>query len=152
VALCGEPLPSGHEGPPGLTHLFPSPECLAVADLGALGMPATRRRTLTALAQAASSDPHLFGPFATIDEAVARLSAIFGIGQWTAQYVALRALRETDAFPATDIGLLRGAAMIAGTRPSPADLVGRAEPWRPWRAYAAQHLWAADASAMVPHG
>src|SRR3546814_12417859 len=69
------------------------------------------------------------------------------IGEWTAQYIALRALRETDAFPASDIGLLRGAGGRNGPRPTPADLHVRAEPWRPWRAYAAQHLWAADAAA-----
>ena len=80
-----------------------------------------------------------------------RLRAIRGIGEWTAQYIALRAVRETDAFPASDIGLLRGAA-LNGTRPSPTELNGRAEPWRPWRAYAAQHLWAADAAVQAQRG
>ena len=79
---------------------------------------------------------------------MARLQAIRGIGEWTAPYIALRAVRESDAFPATDVGLLRGAAFIdRGMKVSPAKLLSRAESWRPWRAYAAQHLWAAGAAA-----
>lgn len=146
VALCGSPLPA--EGArAGFTHTFPSPAQVAAADLGALGMPGARRATLKALAEAALADPRLFHPSAGMEEAISRLRGIRGIGEWTAQYIALRALRETDAFPASDIGLLRGAA-IADARPSPADLLQRAEPWRPWRAYAAQHLWAADATPV----
>jgi hypothetical protein len=60
---------------------------------------------------------------------------------------ALRALRETDAFPATDIGLIRGIAALDGAASGSAELLSRAESWRPWRAYAAQHLWAADSAA-----
>jgi AraC family transcriptional regulator of adaptative response / DNA-3-methyladenine glycosylase II len=149
VALCGEPLPADGGGRPGLSHVFPTPERMASADLGRLGMPAARRAALKALAEAAASDPQLFRPFATLDEAVARWRRIAGVGEWTAQYIALRALRETDAFPASDIGLLRGAAVIDGIRPTPAALIDRAEPWRPWRAYAAQHLWAADTVSSV---
>jgi len=73
------------------------------------------------------------------------LRAVPGIGEWTVQYIALRALRDPDAFPATDVGLLRGAAEDT-VRPTPAALVARAEAWRPWRAYAAQHLWCAAAA------
>lgn len=146
VALCGEALPEASQAHPRLTHAFPSPARLAAADLAALGMPGARRQALHALAAEAVADPQLFRPFGTVEEAVQRLRAIRGVGEWTAQYIALRALRETDAFPASDIGLLRGAALIDGKRPTPADLIGRAEPWRPWRAYAAQHLWAADAA------
>jgi AraC family transcriptional regulator of adaptative response / DNA-3-methyladenine glycosylase II len=69
------------------------------------------------------------------------LRQITGIDEWTAQYVALRALREPDAFPASDPGLLCAAARLLGRRLTPAELLSRAEPWRPWRAYAAQHLW-----------
>ncbi len=142
TALCGEPLkaPSGF---PAITRAFPTAKRVAAADLRALGMPQSRRDALLALAQAAMDDPQLFKPFGTVEEAIARLRQIHGVGEWTAQYIALRALRETDAFPASDIGLLRGAA-DAGVRPLPAQLLERAEPWRPWRAYAAQHLWAAD--------
>lgn len=124
-----------------LTHVFPTAAEVAAADLDLLGMPASRKRTLKALAEAAVSDPKLFERSATLEESVARLRAIHGIGEWTAQYIALRALREPDAFPASDLGLLRGAANGSGVRPNPAQLQARAEPWRPWRAYAAQHLW-----------
>ncbi|HYM04773.1 MAG TPA: AlkA N-terminal domain-containing protein [Stellaceae bacterium] len=146
VGLFGETLPRDHGGHPAVTRVFPTPERLASADLAALGMPGARRASLTALAEAAIADPQLFRPFGTIEEAMARLRRIRGIGEWTAQYIALRALREPDAFPASDIGLLRGAPGLDGRRPTPAALLDRAEPWRPWRAYAAQHLWAADAN------
>jgi AraC family transcriptional regulator of adaptative response / DNA-3-methyladenine glycosylase II len=99
---------------------------------------------LKALAEAAAADPNLFRPFGTIEGAILRLRAIRGVGEWTAQYIGLRAFREMDAFPASDIGLLRGAATIDGTRSTSTSLLSRAESWRPWRAYAAQHLWAAD--------
>ncbi len=129
--------------------VFPGPSQVLAADLSALGMPNARKATLKAVAEAALAEPQLFGSLGGVDETVARLRGIRGVGDWTAQYIALRAARETDAFPASDVGLLRGAAE-RGQRPSPADLHGRAEAWRPWRAYAAQHLWAAD-SASAPH-
>src|SRR5216684_2257473 len=147
VQLCGAAIPIEQRGNPALTRAFPSAAQVAAADLSSLGMPGARKAALLALAEAALSDPHLFQPLATVEDTVARLRNIRGIGEWTAHYIALRAVRETDAFPASDIGLLRGAAGRAGPRPSPAELNGRAEPWRPWRAYAAQHLWAADAAA-----
>ncbi|HET7501413.1 MAG TPA: hypothetical protein VFK02_10435, partial [Kofleriaceae bacterium] len=106
---------------------------------------AARKDALRALAVAALSDPSLFQPQGTVEQTVARLRAIRGIGEWTAHYIALRAAREPDAFPASDVGLLRGAADRHGVRPSAAELAARAERWRPWRAYAAQHLWVADA-------
>jgi AraC family transcriptional regulator of adaptative response / DNA-3-methyladenine glycosylase II len=119
-------------------------------------MPGARRAALKALAEAAAADPNLFRPLRSAEETIGRLRSIRGVGEWTAQYIALRALRESDAFPASDIGLLRGAAAIDGTRPTPAGLVRRAESWRPWRAYAAQHLWAAAptliANARNRHG
>lgn len=121
--------------------LFPTAAEVAAADLDPLGMPASRRRTLKALAEAAVADPKLFERSATLEESVKRLCSIPGIGEWTAQYIALRALREPDAFPASDLALLRAAANGSGERPAPAQLLARAEPWRPWRAYAAQHLW-----------
>jgi AraC family transcriptional regulator of adaptative response / DNA-3-methyladenine glycosylase II len=73
------------------------------------------------------------------DEFCARLTSIRGIGDWTAQYVAMRALKFPDAFPHSDLGLLK--AVSKKTRISPAELLGRAEAWRPWRAYAALLLW-----------
>ncbi len=90
------------------------------------------------------ADDRLFDSRGSLDDAIARLRAVKGIGEWTAQYVALRALRHPDAFPASDIGLLRGAARESGTRPTPAALLTRAEAWRPYRAYAAQVLWTED--------
>ncbi len=143
AALCGTRLP-GEEGD-GLSLSFPTPGQVCGADLDRLGMPGSRRATLKAVAAAAAADRLLFAPSKGLDDTVTRLRAVPGIGEWTAQYIALRALRETDAFPATDIGLLRGAARIDGVKPTPASLLRRAEAWRPWRGYAAQHLWAADA-------
>jgi AraC family transcriptional regulator of adaptative response / DNA-3-methyladenine glycosylase II len=146
VALHGEPVPGNSDNPPGLARTFPSAERLAAAASIGLGMPTARLKALKALALAAADDPNLFRPFGRIEEAIARLRAIPGIGEWTAQYIALRAIREMDAFPASDIGLLRGVAKVDGASATPTSLLRRAESWRPWRAYAAQHLWAADAT------
>lgn len=145
VAIYGTPLTAGESCHPGLARVFPTAEHLASVDSIALGMPVARLLSLKALAEAAAADANLFRPCGTIEEAVVRLRAIRGVGEWTAQYIALRALREMDAFPASDIGLLRGAATIDSARSTPASLLNRAETWRPWRAYAAQHLWAAAA-------
>jgi AraC family transcriptional regulator of adaptative response / DNA-3-methyladenine glycosylase II len=138
----GEPLPADLVGAEdGITHAFPTAAALAGADLSSLPMPRARSGALEALARAAGADPALFEPRGDIDEAIARLRALPGIGEWTAQYIALRALREPDAFPAADIGLQRALADADGARPSTAALLARAEGWRPWRAYAALHLW-----------
>lgn len=142
VRLCGAPALLG----PGLTRLFPTAEELLAVDLSPLGMPGARRQALLALARAAQAEPRLFEPCASVDETVQRLCAVPGIGEWTAHYIALRAAREPDAFPASDRGLLRGAALCASAPIDSALLEARAEGWRPWRAYAAQHLWAADAA------
>jgi AraC family transcriptional regulator of adaptative response / DNA-3-methyladenine glycosylase II len=109
-------------------------------------MPAARLDSLSALAQAAAHDPNLFRPSGTMEEVIEKLQSIPGIGEWTAQYVALRAVREMDAFPASDVGLLRGAARVDGAPATPKSLLLRSESWKPWRAYAAQHLWAASAA------
>jgi 3-methyladenine DNA glycosylase/8-oxoguanine DNA glycosylase len=143
VALCGTSLPPSLQSA-GVTRLFPTAAQLAAADLGALRMPGARRATLGALARAAAEDDGLFQASASLDDAVSRLRAVKGIGEWTAHYIALRALRHPDAFPASDIGLLRGAARETGTRPGIEELRRRAEVWRPYRAYAAQVLWAED--------
>jgi AraC family transcriptional regulator of adaptative response / DNA-3-methyladenine glycosylase II len=148
VALHGKAVSVAQSGHPALTHVFPSAKRLARTKSVGLGMPATRQTSLKALAEATIADPNLFRPFGTIEEAIARLRAIRGIGEWTAQYIALRAVREMDAFPASDIGLLRSAAGLDGARSTSANLLDRAESWRPWRAYAAQHLWAADANIV----
>ena len=147
VETHGRAIPKDFRNPQGLSHVFPTAGALAAAKSIAVNMPAARQASLKALAEAAVADPHLFRPFGTIEEAIARFRSIRGVGEWTAQYIALRALREMDAFPASDAGLLRGASLIHGARPSPGSLLNRAEAWRPWRAYAAQHLWAAQAPA-----
>ncbi|KAA0124960.1 DNA-3-methyladenine glycosylase 2 family protein [Methylobacterium sp. P1-11] len=141
VAAFGTPLaaPVG-----GLTHVFPDPAALVEADVAlALNMPRARGAAIRALAGAALANPDLFAPAESLESAVLRFTAIRGIGPWTAQYIAMRALKLPDALPVGDVGLLR--ALETGTgRPSPAELLARAEAWRPYRAYAAQHLWAAD--------
>jgi AraC family transcriptional regulator of adaptative response / DNA-3-methyladenine glycosylase II len=143
VALHGKSFARGAMLPAGLTHIFPTAKQIArTADLG-VGMPKSRLQTLKAIAQATIENPGLFQPSADVDQAIAKLTAIPGIGDWTAQYVAMRILREVDAFPASDIGLLRGAEAVLGEELTPKSLAVRAEAWRPWRAYAAQHLWAA---------
>lgn len=128
----------------GLHRLFPAPRQVIDADLSRMGMPGARADTLRAVAEAALADPALFERAASLESTVARLRAIRGIGDWTAHYIAMRACREPDAFPASDVGLLRGAAEPGGRRPSPAELSARSTAWQPWRAYAAHHLWAAD--------
>jgi AraC family transcriptional regulator of adaptative response / DNA-3-methyladenine glycosylase II len=115
---------------------------------GMLGMPRARAAALISLAAAVNKDPGLFSTSGNLDEAIAKLRNLPGIGEWTAQYIAMRELREPDAFPATDIGLLRALADTNGVRPTPAQLLKRAEAWRPWRAYAALHLWNAGAMEM----
>jgi AraC family transcriptional regulator of adaptative response / DNA-3-methyladenine glycosylase II len=147
VRLCCQPsatLPIGN-----LTYVFPSAHRLASADLSALGIPKARRNTLKALAEIVQANPRVFESSSSFDEVIARLRAIPGVGEWTVQYLALRAFRETDAFPATDIAILRGAIELAGTATTAIQLINRAEMWRPWRAYAAQHLWAAGAAAAA---
>ena len=143
VRLCGTQI---QRSDTALTHAFPSAQQVAGADLSALGMPAARRATLAALARAAIADPKLFEASDTLEESIARLRSIPGIGEWTAQYIALRGLHHPDAFPASDIGILRGAESLLGAKLSQKELEARAERWRPWRGYAAQHLWSYDAA------
>ena len=120
----------------GLTHLFPLPEVLADAKLTSIGLPAARAETIRTLARAVSDGQISFEGIVDSEAFLARLCEIPGIGKWTAQYVAMRALREPDAFPCGDLGLLH--ALNLG---SPRELEQRGEAWRPWRAYAAMYLW-----------
>jgi AraC family transcriptional regulator of adaptative response / DNA-3-methyladenine glycosylase II len=145
--LCGPPIPTTHGGHERLTRAFPSAAEVLGADLRSLSVPAARRRALVSLAEAAIADPDLFQPLDTVEQTVARLESIRGVGTWTAHYIALRGAREPDAFPASDLGLLRTAARRHGATLTPAALERCAERWRPWRGYAAQHLWASDAAA-----
>jgi DNA-3-methyladenine glycosylase II len=138
VAQYGTPLVTPHAG---VTHVFPSAQVLAAADLATLGMPKSRGRTLSGVAQALLDDPQVFQPKASLKEGVARLVALPGIGDWTAQYIAMRQMREQDAFASGDIGLINALVALEGGPVSPRQLLARAEAWRPLRAYAAQHLW-----------
>jgi len=143
VAAHGAPLPTSLVAE-GLTHVFPTPQRLADVDFATLGMPRARASALSAMTRAVIADPAIFGPKRGLDDAVKALRDLPGIGEWTAQYIAMRELREPDAFPAADIGLMRALADEAGRRPTPAELLVRAEAWRPWRAYAALHLWSSE--------
>jgi len=124
----------------GLTHLFPSAARLRNADIASIGMPKSRAASISALAAAALDDPTLFDDA----QGVARLRSIPGIGEWTVQYIAMRALHDGDAFPAGDVALQRALAN-GEHRPNARQLETRAENWRPWRAYAAIHLWRGEA-------
>jgi AraC family transcriptional regulator of adaptative response / DNA-3-methyladenine glycosylase II len=145
VRLCSRRVAGDGENP-GLTLAFPAPDAVLAADLADLPVPGARRRALVSAAEAALADPTLFEPRATSEETISRLTSVSGVGEWTAQYIALRAARDPDAFPASDLGLLRSAAARFGERPSAAEFLRRAERWRPFRAYAAEHLWAADSA------
>ncbi len=148
VEAHGEPLEQHVDG---LTRVFPTPERLSQVDLTTLGMPRARAGALVGLAAAVAADPDLFRRDPSLAASITRLTTLPGVGEWTAQYIAMRALREPDAFPAADVGLLRALTGPDGLRPTPAAALDRAEAWRPWRAYAAQHLWTSLASdAAVP--
>lgn len=134
VKAFGQPLAAGSE----LTHVFPSPEILSRADVASIGVPKARAETIRGLARAVCDGRIRFERIADAKVFLARLSEISGIGNWTAQYVAMRALGEPDAFPSGDIGLLR-ALGLENAR----ELELRAEAWRPWRAYATMYLWSA---------
>jgi AraC family transcriptional regulator of adaptative response / DNA-3-methyladenine glycosylase II len=144
VERCGTPLPRPTDG---FTHLFPSPKALASADLSGLGLTSARSRALQALALAVE-DGRL-DLRAPVDDVVAGLVSLPGIGDWTAQYVALRAYGEPDAFPAADL-VLRKAAAGRGTPLTARALAARADAWRPWRGYAVFHLWGTAAATAGP--
>jgi AraC family transcriptional regulator of adaptative response / DNA-3-methyladenine glycosylase II len=137
---------------PGLTHAFPRPERVTANALADLGIPRARAAAIAGVAAAVRDDPRLFDPRRDLADAVARLCELPGVGEWTAQYIAMRALGESDAFLAADVGVQRKFAMH-GRRPTVPELLARAERWRPWRAYAVLHLWMADAGvpqALTP--
>jgi AraC family transcriptional regulator of adaptative response / DNA-3-methyladenine glycosylase II len=142
VYRCGSDLPDGSDD--ALGKLFPTARQILDANLAGIGMPAARVATLMAVARTATDNPRLFHRGSSMDETIARLRSVRGIGDWTAHYIAMRACGEPDAFPAGDVGLLRGATDAKGRRPTPSELLARAERWRPWRAYAAHQLWARD--------
>ncbi|HSM20693.1 MAG TPA: AlkA N-terminal domain-containing protein [Rubrivivax sp.] len=136
VARFGEPVDTPF---PALTHLFPSAAMLAAADpaaIGTLGIVRQRVRALQALAAAVAEGRLLLQPGMPLEPTLAALRALPGIGDWTAQLIAMRALAWPDAWPGTDIGLMNAL----GSR-DPRHLAALAEAWRPWRAYAVMRLW-----------
>ncbi len=146
VERLGERLPD--DGETELDRLFPVPERFTLEAVKAIGMPTARATALVRLAAAYSERPSLFDRRGDLDASVARLRELPGIGEWTAQYIAMRGLQESDAFLASDVALQRVLAR-EGRRPTPRELLARAEAWRPWRAYAVMHLWHADAPAAA---
>jgi AraC family transcriptional regulator, regulatory protein of adaptative response / DNA-3-methyladenine glycosylase II len=135
VAAHGEPVtdPAG-----GLTHLFPGPAELTEATLA---VPQARQRTLAALTSALASGEIDLGVGSDWRRARAQLAALPGVGPWTVESIAMRALGDPDAFTATDLGVRLGARSL-GLPATPAALTKHATAWRPWRAYAVQYLWA----------
>jgi AraC family transcriptional regulator of adaptative response / DNA-3-methyladenine glycosylase II len=125
----------------GLTHTFPQPETIAQADLLEIGLTVRRADAVRSFARGIADDTIRLDRSISLDRLVASITAIDGLGEWTANYIALR-LGERDAFPVGDLGLQR--ALDLGTRGATATL---AERWRPWRALAATHLWLAQASS-----
>jgi AraC family transcriptional regulator of adaptative response / DNA-3-methyladenine glycosylase II len=150
VETYGEPLVV--EGSPDLVpelrFVFPTADVLAKADLTQLGIPRARAHAIAVLAATVAGDRHYLNRFQDLDDAVRQLCQLPGIGEWTAHYIAMRALREPDAFPATDLGLLRAMERIEQPL-SKAKLLDIAQAWRPWRAYAAMYLWSLDSTVVL---
>jgi AraC family transcriptional regulator of adaptative response / DNA-3-methyladenine glycosylase II len=136
---------SVHDPDGGLTHLFPTPAALAGLDPAALAFPQSRRRTLLALVTALAGGSLALDLDTDPDAARAALAPLPGVGPWTIELVAMRGLGDPDAFLATDLGI-RSAARLLGLPDVARPLTARAEAWRPYRAYAVQHLW-----ATLPH-
>jgi AraC family transcriptional regulator of adaptative response / DNA-3-methyladenine glycosylase II len=137
VLAHGDPI-TDPEG--GLTHLFPRADVLADVDPATLALPSARQQTLVRMARALADGLDV-GDGCDWQQVRARLTAMPGVGPWTVETIAMRALGDPDAFGPTDLGV-RQAASRLGLPRAPAQLVRRAQAWRPWRAYAVQHLWA----------
>ena len=132
----GEPLETPFAS---LTTVFPGAARVADAPAGRiarLGMPGARARTILALARAVADGEVVLMPNADIEATLERLRALPGVGEWTAQYIAMRALAWPDAFPHTDLGVMKALGTKDAKR-----VLAAAEGWRPWRAYAVMHLW-----------
>jgi len=137
VERYGSPLdpPSG-----GITHLFPTAEQVAELPAAAFGMPRNRAMTIRRVAELVASDQLDLSASTPIDETLHILGEVRGIGPWTVAYVAMRALRDHDAFMSGDLGVRKGFEAL-GLPSTSKELLARAERWRPWRAYAVMHLW-----------
>jgi AraC family transcriptional regulator of adaptative response / DNA-3-methyladenine glycosylase II len=130
VESFGAPSPAPVEG---LTHLFPAPERLAAAPLERIGLTRARAESIRCVARSAQV---LRDRPESLEGLIDRLRTLPGVGPWTAHYLAMRAFGEVDAFPAGDLVLRR-----ASREASSSALERRSAAWRPWRAYAAMHLW-----------
>ncbi|WP_278414148.1 DNA-3-methyladenine glycosylase family protein [Stutzerimonas kunmingensis] len=137
VERLGEPL---QDALPGLEMLFPTAQAIADDPLDNIGMPSKRAQALRRLAAAVAEGALQLHVEDSADALVQRLCELPGIGPWTAEYIALRGFGVADAFPAADLGLLK-APLWGADGISAKALAGRAEAWRPWRAYAAIHIW-----------
>ncbi len=137
VAAIGTPMAGG---PEGLTHTFPTAAAIAEVADSELPMPTARRHALREACRGIADGHILLHAGADRNEARRALSAIPGIGPWTAEYVAMRALGDPDAFPASDLGI-RHALAARGIGTSPREIREVSEGWRPWRSYATHHLW-----------
>ncbi len=124
----------------GLTHVFPGAETLAAADLAGTGLTGARIAAIQSFARSVVDGTVRLDRSQTLDEQVATVAAVPGLGPWTAQYLALR-LGEADAFPAGDLGLRRSLEAVTGGSLTPRMVGEMAERWHPWRALAAIHLW-----------
>ncbi len=144
AAAYGEPVddPGG-----GLTRLFPDPAALAATAPETLALPRSRRESFAALARALAAGHLDLGVGSDWPEARQRLATLPGLGPWTIETIAMRALGDPDAFPAADLGARTGARQ-AGLPDDAAALTARAAAWRPWRSYAVQYLWAATGHAI----
>jgi AraC family transcriptional regulator, regulatory protein of adaptative response / DNA-3-methyladenine glycosylase II len=134
VAEFGKPLTVPIDG---LTHVFPEPAVIADADLSQIGMPAAKQATLRALSSALASGEIVLDSGTDRAETRARLMELPGVGPWTASYIGVRALGDPDEFMGTDLGVRRAAIELG----IDGDLETISRAWKPWRAYAQQHLW-----------
>jgi AraC family transcriptional regulator of adaptative response / DNA-3-methyladenine glycosylase II len=149
VARCGTPVQdAGADG--ALAYVFPAAQAVAEADLSGLGLTGARERTLRELATAVAADEIDLDGGADPAETAERLLALPGIGPWTVAYIAMRALGDPDAFPATDLGIKRALERLTPDPPTGPELEERAEKWRPWRSYAAMHLWTSLSNGGKP--
>jgi AraC family transcriptional regulator, regulatory protein of adaptative response / DNA-3-methyladenine glycosylase II len=136
AAALGDPVETPFAA---LTTVFPTAARVANMATGLiarLGMPAARARTVIALARSVADGDLVLTPHTDIETTLDRLKALPGIGEWTAQYIAMRALAWPDAFPHTDLGIMKALNEKNARR-----ILKAGEAWRPWRAYAVMHLW-----------
>ena len=126
---------------PTLTHLFPRAGAIAQADLSKLGVPASRRATLYALARAVAAGTLVLDPGADRTQTYQQLVRLPGIGEWTAGYIVMRALGDPDTFLPSDLGIKKAGARL-GLGSNPRAISEHAAAWRPWRTYATHQLWA----------